>query len=76
MDIQAANRLLGQQADPSLPNDYPVWVVSVVETVGEPYQMWGAPQNNRPYYTVVLAGYTGQPIEAGIGADSLNAAGK
>jgi len=76
MDIQAANRLLGQHADPWLPNGYPVWVVSVVETVGEIYQMWGAPQNNQPYYTVVLNGYTGQPIEAGIGADSLNAAAK
>jgi len=76
MDIQAANHLLGQQADPSLPNDYPVWMVSVVETVGEIYQMWGSPQNNRPYYTVVLNGYTGQVIESGIGADSLNAVGK
>jgi len=76
MDIRAANRLLGQHADPPLPNSYPVWMVSVVETVGQIYQMWGAPQNNQPYYTVVLNGYTGKAIEAGIGADSLNAAAK
>jgi hypothetical protein len=78
MDIQAANRLLGQQADPSLPNDYPVWVVSVVEVVGNLYQLPGGPAktNTQPCYTVLLNGYTGQVMEVGMGADSLNAAAK
>ena len=78
MDIQAANRLLGQQADPSLRNDYPVWVVSVVEVVGNLYQLPGGPAktNTQPCYTVLLNGYTGQVMEVGMGADSLNAVAK
>ena len=75
MALSVADSLLGQNLNPSLPRSYPVWVVSVDAQVTNLLGKPGVAPVAHPYFTVVLDGYSGRILEAGLGVDSLNVAG-
>ena len=72
LSMQAADTLLGQDSDPAISADRPVWVVSVAADVSNQLAPPGSTPVIHPYFTVVLDGYSGAPIESGLGVNALN----
>lgn len=72
LSMEAADTLLGQDSDPAISANRPVWVVSVAAEVSNQMAPPGSTPVTHPYFTVVLDGYSGAPIESGLGVNALN----
>lgn len=72
LTMQGADTLLNQNSDPVIPADRPVWVVSVAAEVSNQMTPPGVTPATHQYFTVVLDGYSGAPIEFGLGVNALN----
>ncbi len=72
LSMEGADTLLGQDSDAAISADRPVWVVSVAAEVSNQLARPGSTPVTHPYLTVVLDGYSGAPIESGLGVNALN----